>query len=55
MFDAELAEGAADLGKALLVDLAAGLGGEEVMAAAVGVEAAEQALGLDHLLEPAKA
>ena len=38
--DAELAERPANLSKALLVDLAAGLGGEEIVAAAVGIEGA---------------
>ena len=48
MLDAELLERAPDLGETRLVDLARG-GGEEVVAAAVGVERAEQALGRDRL------
>ena len=55
MLDAELDEGPADLGQAPLVDLAAGLGAVEVVAAAVGVEGAEEALLLDRFPKPAKA
>jgi hypothetical protein len=54
VLDAELGERAADLGEVVLVDLRAGLGGSEIVAAAVCVEGAEQALGLDRLLEAAK-
>jgi hypothetical protein len=53
--DAELLERPADLGQLGLRDLAAGLGGDEVVAAAVGVELHEQAVALDHLDQPAKA
>ena len=55
MLDAELDEGPANLGQAPLVDLAAGLGAVEVVAAAVGVEGAEEALLLDRFPKPAKA
>ena len=50
--DAELRQGAADLGRGVLVHLAAGLGRVPVVAGAVGVERAEQALGPDRLGHP---
>ena len=55
MLDAELRERPPDLRRPLLVDLAAGLRRHEVMAPPVGVEAAEQTLRLDRLLEPPEA
>ena len=51
VLDAELMEGAADLGVLILGDLAACLGGVEVVAAAVGIEAAGQPLDGEHLLQ----
>lgn len=54
MLDAELGERPADLGRLVLVDGAAGLGRVEVMAAAVGVERAEQPPGGDYLAERPK-
>ena len=53
--DAELRQGAADLGRGVLVHLAAGLGRVPVVAGAVGVERAEQALGPDRLGHPLEA
>lgn len=55
MGDAELAQRAADLGQPALVDPSTGLGRVEVMAAAIGVEGAEQALGRDRLVQPEEA
>ncbi|MCE3248801.1 MAG: hypothetical protein K0R41_2626 [Geminicoccaceae bacterium] len=55
MADAELLERPADLGELGLRDLAAGLGGEEIVAAAIAVGLHEQAVALDHLDQPAKA
>ena len=49
------ARGAADLGRGVLVHLAAGLGRVPVVAGAVGVERAEQALGPDRLGHPLEA
>ena len=43
------------MGQATLVDLADGLGAVQVVAAAVGVEGAEEALLLDRFPKPAKA
>ena len=54
VLDAELVEGAADLGVLILGDLAACLGGVEVVAAAVGIEAAGQPLVGEHLLQRAE-
>ena len=54
VLDAELMEGAADLGALVLGDFAAGLRRVEVVAGAVGIEAAGQALGAEHLLERAE-
>ena len=51
MLDPELLERATDLGEAIAVDLAAGLGGEKVMPAAVGIEAHRQAMLAEHLLQ----
>jgi hypothetical protein len=51
MFDAELGQGPADLRGSILVDRAAGLGREEVVAAAIGVERAEQAMLGHHLAQ----
>jgi hypothetical protein len=48
VLDAELGEGATDVGKVVLVDLAASGRGLEVMAAAIGVEGAEQAMLVDY-------
>ena len=53
--DAELLERPSDLGQLGLGDFAASLGGDEVVAAAVGVELDEQAMPLDHLDQPAEA
>ena len=51
MLDAELSQGASDLGEGVLGNLAAGLRGVEIMAAAVGIERAEQPLrGLSGIL-----
>ena len=47
--DAELHQGAADLGHLVFVDFAAGLGRVPVVRGAVGVERAEQPFGRDHL------
>ena len=47
--DAELLQRPADLGQLRLGNLAAGLGGEEIVAATVGVEAAGQTALLVHL------
>ena len=44
VLDAELVQGAPDLAAPILVDLAAGLGGVEVVAAAVGIQRAGQAV-----------
>lgn len=55
MLDPELLEGPPDLGQAGLVDLLAGLRGDEVMAAAIGVERTEQALRGNRLLKPLQA
>src|SRR5690348_15171191 len=53
MLDAQLRERPADLGWMAAVDRAAGLGGEKVMGAAVGVEAHRQAvLGKDLVQRP---
>ena len=49
MLDAELLEGAPDLGRLRPRHLPAGLGGHEIMDAAVGIERAEQPLPADHL------
>jgi hypothetical protein len=49
VLDAELGQRPADLGRVVLVDLGAGLGGVEVVRAPVGVERTRQALGRDHL------
>ena len=54
VFDAELVEGAADLGRVALVHFAARLRRVEVVAASVGVEATGQALVGEHLLERAE-
>ena len=51
MLDAELVKRATDLGRSVLVHLAAGLGGAPVVAAAVGVERTEQSALADHLAE----
>ena len=51
VLDAELVQGAADLGAPVLGNLAACLRGVEVVAGTVGIEAAGQALGAEHLLE----
>ena len=51
MLDAELAQGAPDLGGVVLVDLAAGLRGVEVVTATIGVERTEQPARGDHLVE----
>ena len=51
VLDAELRQGAADLGGVLPVDPAAGDRGVEIVAAAVGVERAEEAAVGDHLGE----
>jgi hypothetical protein len=51
MLDPELLERPANLGQAIAIDLAAGLGGEKVMAAAVGVEAHRQAVLRENLVE----
>ena len=51
MLDAELLERPADLGKTVRVDLAAGDRGLEVVAAAVGIERAEQAVLADDLAQ----
>jgi hypothetical protein len=53
--DAELLERPADLGQLGLGNLAASFRGDEIMAAAVGVELHEQAVALDHLDQPAEA
>ena len=55
MLDPELGQRAADLGQPMPVDLLARLGGEEVMAAAIGVEGREQTHPGDHLGKPAQA
>jgi hypothetical protein len=55
VLDAEAIERPAHLGQPGLVDLAAGLGREEVVAAAVGVEAGRQALGREGLKQPLEA
>src|SRR5665213_2016782 len=55
MLDAELPEGAADLGWVALVDLAAGRGRVEVVAAAITVERTEQAVPRHHLAKPLEA
>jgi hypothetical protein len=55
VLDPELLEGPPDLGQAGLVDLLAGLRGDEVMAAAIGVERTEQALRGNRLLKPLQA
>jgi len=49
VLDPEMGQRAADLGQLLLVDRLAGLGGEEVMTAAVGIEARGQAACREHL------
>ena len=49
MLDAELGKGAPDLGQDAPGQLTAGLGGVEVMAAAIAVEAARQAVGGNRL------
>lgn len=55
MGDAELRQGAADLGGLALVDLAARLRGMEIVRAAIGVEGAEEALRGDRLEQPEEA
>ena len=54
VLDAELLQAPADLRQHRLRHLAAGLRREEVMAAAVGVERAEQAVPRHHLAQPGK-
>ena len=54
VFDAELVEGAADLGRVALVHFAAGLGGVEVVAASVCVEAAGSPLSVNTCLSARK-
>jgi hypothetical protein len=55
MADAKLRQGTADLRTYRLRNRLAGLGRVEIMAAAVGVELAEQTVLLDHLTERTKA
>ena len=54
MLDPQPIERTADLGQALLVNRRAGRGGVEVMAAAVGVERARQAVSDEHLEQAAE-
>jgi hypothetical protein len=51
VLDPEMGQRTADLGQLLLVDRLAGLRGEEVMSATVGIEARWQAAGCEHLEE----
>jgi len=53
--DAELGQRPSHLGQLLLVDLATGLRGREVVTAPVGIERAEQPVPANHLVQPAKA
>jgi hypothetical protein len=53
--DAELLQGPADLGQLGVGDFAASFRGEEIVAAAVGVEFHEQAVPFHHLDQPTKA
>ena len=55
MLDPELRQRAADLGHGAFVHLPAGFGREEIMAAAIGVEAARKAVGGEHFRKPAQA
>lgn len=55
MANAELRQGSSDLRLRLLGDRLAGFRGVEVMAAAVGVELAEQPVSCNHLGQAAKA
>ncbi len=55
MLNAELRQRAADLGHGAFVHLPAGLGREEIMATAIGVEAARKAMGGEHFGKPAQA
>ena len=54
MLNAELGQRPADLGQHRPGDLAASLGRPEIVAAAIGVERAEQAVARDHLAQAAK-
>src|SRR5260370_33252667 len=54
VLDAQPLERPADLRQPAAIDRLAGLGGDEVMAAAVGVETERQALALEHLEQAAK-
>ena len=53
--DTEFREGATDLSKMPLQDLAAGLGSVEEMACSVGIQGAEDAVGGDTVFEQAHA
>jgi hypothetical protein len=55
VLDAELLQGPPDLGRPAVVDLLASLRGDKVMAAAIGVERAEQPVRRDRLVKPAQA
>ena len=54
MLDAEPVERTADLGETVLVDRFTGLGREEVMAAAIGIETARQPFAGEHISQRRK-